>query len=256
MNTNQSKPCYIYAHRGARQESADNTRQSFDKAIKYSIDGIETDVQLTLDEISVLYHDRFLEKLGYPDKRIDDFSYEELEQINFAAYFEGAEREGVLSLNEFVEQYRKHCKLQIEIKNRDWEDIQRHQIKIEQCLKILGTSKNMDVFISSFNLNCLQYANQIGTEIPLVFAIRETQQIAEIINTVNRNNFLAGICHPIETLEKELVLFLNNQNKLLVTYTCNSDEEIQKALDLQVDILITDDPEKSLKMRHSLKIEC
>lgn len=249
MKTDHSKPCYIYAHRGARKESADNTRQAFDKALLYSIDGIETDVQLTQDEISVLWHDRFLDKLGYPDKRIDDFTYEQLKQLNFAGYFTGAQREEVFSLREFVGQYRNRCKLQIEIKNRDWEDPQRHQIKMQQCLEILGSSKNMDVFISSFNLACLQYANQLGTDIPLVYAFRDIHNISDVKHTLNKNKFLAGICHTISTLDEDLVHFLRDYDKLIVTYTCNTQQEIQKALDLEVDILITDDPEKALHMR-------
>ena len=42
----------------------ENTREAFDKALHYAIDGIETDVQLTRDEIPVLWHDRFLDKSG------------------------------------------------------------------------------------------------------------------------------------------------------------------------------------------------
>lgn len=249
MKTDHSKPCYIYAHRGARKESADNTRQAFGKALLYSIDGIETDVQLTQDEVSVLWHDRFLDKLGYPDKRIDDFTYEQLKQLNFAGCFTGAKPEEVFSLQEFVDQYRNRCKLQIEIKNRDWEDTQRHQIKMQQCLEILGSSTNLDVFISSFNLPCLQYAHQLGTDIPLVYAFRDIHNISHVKHIFNKNKFLAGACHPISTLNNGLIQFLRDHDKLIVTYTCNTQLEIQKALDLEVDILITDDPEKALRMR-------
>ncbi len=250
MKTDYSKSCYIYAHRGARKEAADNTRLAFNKALAYSIDGIETDVQLTKDEVSVLYHDRFLDKLGYPGKRIDDFTYEELKQLNFAAYFSGADvQETVFTLQEFVNTYRSRCKLQIEIKNRDWEDLQRHQIKMQQCLKILGSSENRDVFISSFNLNCLKYACQFGNEIPLVYASRDIQRIADVKKIFIKDKFLAGLCHPISTLNKALVQFLRDHNKLIVSYTCNTQQEIQKALDLEVDILITDNPSKALQMR-------
>lgn len=249
MQTDNSCPCYIYAHRGARSEAADNTRQAFDKALLYPIDGMETDVQLTKDQVSVLWHDRYLDKLGYPGKHIDDFTYAELKQFNFAGYCAGNEREGVLSLQEFMGRYRPQCKLQIELKNRNWEDIQRHQIKVQQCLEILGTAKNLDVFISSFNLQCLQYAHQLGTEIALVYALDEKDDIASIKATFKDNSFLAGGCHAIATLNKDLVNFLRRHNKLIVTYTCNTQQEIQKALDLEVDILITDVPAKALQMR-------
>lgn len=249
MKPNSSIPCNIYAHRGARSETADNTRQAFEKALAYPIDGIETDVQLTKDEVCVLWHDRFLDKLGYPGKRIDDFTFAELKQFNFAAYYAGADPEGVLSLQDFVDQYRRHCKLQIEIKNRDWEDIRRHQIKVQQCLEILGSTRNLDVFISSFNLNSLQYAHQLGAQVALVYAVNESNDIAYMKTTFSDNKFLAGICQPIATLNEGLVDFLRGHNKLIVTYTCNTRLEIQKALDLEVDILITDDPVTALQMR-------
>lgn len=249
MTTHHNTPCYIYAHRGARNEAADNTRLAFNKALAYSIDGIETDVQLTKDEVSVLWHDRYLEKLGYPENHIDDFSYDELKLMNFAIGSDSSAKEGVLTLEEFVKTYRPRCRLQIEIKNREWEDLTRHQIKMQQCLKILQKSENLDVFISSFNLNSLQYANQLSSSIPLVYAFEEFHTYFDIEHAVKEHQFLAGLCHPISTLDEQIVQLLRKNNKLIVTYTCNSHEEIKKALDLGVDVLITDDPEKALTMR-------
>ena len=195
MKTRHSKHCYIYAHRGARTEAADNTRLAFDKALLHAIDGIETDVQLTQDNVSVLWHDRFLDKLGYPGKRIDDFTFEQLRQVNFAGYFSAAKTEGVISLQEFVDQYRNRCKLQIEIKNRDWEDVQRHQIKMQQSLEILGSSNNLDVFMSSFNLGCLQYASQLGTKIPLVYAFKDSGSLFDVKNSFNKNKLIWKIAY-------------------------------------------------------------
>ena len=79
----------IFAHRGANKEAAENTRTAFDKALAYPIDGIETDVQLSRDEVAVLWHDRDLKKLKLPGKHIDDFDYAQLQAMNFAAHFAG-----------------------------------------------------------------------------------------------------------------------------------------------------------------------
>ena len=96
---NHPKQSLIFAHRGANREAAENTRSAFDRALEYAIDGMETDVQLSRDEVAVLWHDRFLDKLGLPGKRIDDFDYAELQAMNFAAHFAHAEKpEGVMSL--------------------------------------------------------------------------------------------------------------------------------------------------------------
>ena len=127
---------------GANKEAAENTRTAFDKALTYPIDGIETDIQLTRDEVAVLWHDRFLNKLGHPTKHIDDFDHAELRTMNFAAHFSSDTKpEGIMSLKEFIGAYRKRCRLLIEIKNRDWESILRHEIKVRKTLELAGAAK-------------------------------------------------------------------------------------------------------------------
>jgi glycerophosphoryl diester phosphodiesterase len=39
----------IYAHRGANREAAENTHEAFEFALNHAVDGIETDIQLSLD---------------------------------------------------------------------------------------------------------------------------------------------------------------------------------------------------------------
>ncbi|MGZ8234317.1 glycerophosphodiester phosphodiesterase, partial [Methylobacter tundripaludum] len=78
--------CLIFAHRGANREAAENTRTAFNKALQYPVDGIETDVQLSLDGVPVLWHDWELDKLGHPGKCIDDFNFAQLEQMDFSGY--------------------------------------------------------------------------------------------------------------------------------------------------------------------------
>ena len=48
-----ARKCLIFAHRGANMEAAENTCTAFDKALSYAIDGMETDVQLTHNEVSM-----------------------------------------------------------------------------------------------------------------------------------------------------------------------------------------------------------
>ncbi|MDD5578785.1 MAG: glycerophosphodiester phosphodiesterase [Methylobacter sp.] len=250
MKTKNSGPCLIFAHRGANREAADNTRAAFNKALKYPIDGMETDVQLSLDGIPVLWHDRFLKKLGYPWKHIDDFDYAQLEQMNFAGYFSSpAEPEGVLSLKEFLDAYRGRCQLQIEIKNRDWEEQHRHESKIKQCIDLIGDARENDIFISSFNLASMIFANQYAPGFPLYYALKEHHTLADIKQFLKEHKFLRGLCMPIAILNDAVIQVLRDKGKGIVTYTCNSDEEITKALKLGVDVLITDFPQKALQLR-------
>src|SRR5512145_2020912 len=135
---NHSNRTLIFAHRGANREAAENTRTAFDKAFAYPIDGIETDVQLSRDEVAVLWHDRDLKKLGLPGRHIDDYDYLQLRAMDFATHFAGARQEGVMTLQEFVAAYRSRCHLLLEIKNRDWEQVARHELKVRLTLAQAG----------------------------------------------------------------------------------------------------------------------
>ncbi len=242
-----SHPCQIFAHRGANREATENTRAAFDKALNYSIDGIETDVQLSRDEVLVLWHDRYTDKLGYPQQHIDDFDYAELEHINFA--YQDTQIETVLSLQELLNSYRHRCRLQIEIKNRDWELSHRHELKVKQCLELCGDPRDEAVFVSSFHLDSLIFAHHYAPNFPLYYALDDYHTEQDVEQALSNHDFLAGLCLSIVMLNESIEALLAKQSKKLITYTCNSDEEITKALKLGVDVLITDDPQKALLMR-------
>jgi glycerophosphoryl diester phosphodiesterase len=244
----------IFAHRGANRDAAENTRSAFDKALAYASDGIETDVQLSRDEVAVLWHDRFLGKLGHPSKHIDDYDYAQLQAMNFATHFSAdAKPEGIMSLEEFLETYRKRCRLLLEIKNRDWESASRHQIKVRQTLDMAseldGASTGDAIMVSSFNLESLIYANQYRSGFPLVYNFEIDQTFADAQRVLAGQSFLHGLCLPIESLNEVMITLLRDHGKSIAAYTCNSDAEINKALELGVDILISDVPQKALIMR-------
>ena len=246
----QSIKTLIFAHRGANTEAAENTRSAFDRALEYAIDGMETDVQLSRDEVAVLWHDRFLGKLGLPDKHIDDFDHAQLQAMNFAAHFSAeAAAEGIMSLKEFIDAYRSRCRLLIEIKNRDWELISRHKIKIRKTLELAGVPQDDRIMISSFNLASLVCAHRYEQKFPLVYNLEPEQTLDDVRRALVEQSFLNGFCLSIKSLGEATVRLLRDHGKCIAVYTCNSDEEINKALDLGVDILISDVPQKALQMR-------
>lgn len=247
---NRTKQSLIFAHRGANKEAAENTRAAFDKALTYPIDGMETDVQLTRDEITVLWHDRFLGKVGLPDKHIDDFDYAQLQAMNIAAHFSPQiAAENIMTLQAFVDAYRKRTRLLLEIKNRDWESAARHQIKVRQTLDKAGPVAGDKIMASSFNLASLIYAHQYRPDFPLVYNFETDQTLADAERVLADHPFLHGLCLPIENLDEAMVKLLRGHGKCIAVYTCNSDEEINTALELGVDILISDLPQKALALR-------
>jgi glycerophosphoryl diester phosphodiesterase len=240
----------IFAHRGANKEAAENTRSAFDKALEYPIDGIETDVQLSRDEVAVLWHDRFLGKVGFPLKHIDDFDHAQLQAMDFAAHYSArAKPEGIISLKEFLDAYRKRCRLLLEIKNRDWERSARHEMKMRQTLEMVGAPQGDAIMVSSFNLASLVYAHQSAPGFPLVYNFETDQTFADAQRVLSEQPFLHGLCLPIKSFDEAMVKLLRGHGKLIAVYTCNTDAEISKALGSGVDILISDVPQKALAIR-------
>lgn len=239
----------IFAHRGANQEAAENTRTAFDKALAYPIDGIETDVQLSRDEVPVLWHDRYLKKLKLPGNHIDDFDYAQLQQMDFAAHFAGAAKEGVMSLQEFIAAYRSRCRLLLEIKNRDWEMLSRQELKVRKTLALVGPVTDDRIMVSSFDPGSLVYASRFAPEFPLVLNLEPEHTLNDARRALDDHPFLYGLCVHISTLDADMMQLVRERGKRIAVYTCNTDAEIHRALVLGVDVLISDVPQKALQMR-------
>lgn len=247
MNNRPSGKSRIYAHRGANAEARENTRLAFDKALAYPIDGIETDVQLSRDEVAVLWHDRYLNKIGLSNQHIDDFDYAQLSEMILTKTED--KDQGLMTLQDFLLSYRTRCRLLIEIKNRDWEPVSRHQLKMRQTLAMIGNQPDDRIVVSSFNLASLVYAHDHQPGFPFIYNTETDQTITDIRAVHAAHPFLHGFCIPIDVIDQPIVDFLREQNKCIGVYTCNSNSQINKAIQLNVDILISDFPQKALAIR-------
>lgn len=245
----------IFAHRGANREAAENTRTAFNLALNNDINGIETDIQLSRDGVAVLWHDDDLSRLSLPNKHVDDFDYAELKNINFAALFSPTDAfESVMCLQEFIQQYRSRARLLLEIKNRAEETPARIQLKVQHTLAEVGAQYGDEIIISSFCLASLIYTHQCRPLFPLIYNMESYQTLDELEDVLKTQPFLAGYCLHISLLTNHVVKLLRHHNKLIAVYTCNSNAEIQHALKLQVDILISDLPNIALQEREKTSI--
>ncbi len=74
---------YYYAHRGLHDNATDapeNTMAAFRKALAAGY-GMELDIQLTKDNIPVVFHDYTLERMCGKVGKVRDFTFEELQQF-------------------------------------------------------------------------------------------------------------------------------------------------------------------------------
>lgn len=243
---------FIIAHRGASAEAAENTRTAFLKACAGQADGVETDVQLTADEVPVLWHDDDLGKLGLPERRVDDFTYDELLGMDFGGWFDPAQAgEPVLSLAEFLREFAPRTRLLVEIKQRDDEPLERRRAKLRRCLELAGPFRHTGPGLRflSFDLPSLIYAHELDPDWPYVLNTEAVRSPEDARRVLGEHGFLSALCLPIAHLDRAIADTIRRAGQQLATYTCNTDADIGRALALSVDWLISDRPAHARRLR-------
>ncbi len=81
-----TKPLII-AHRGASGDAPENTLIAFQKALDANADGIELDVQLSADNIPMVFHDKTLKRVGNRKDILTDLTAAELGKIDVGSWF-------------------------------------------------------------------------------------------------------------------------------------------------------------------------
>ena len=77
----------IIAHRGASLVAPENTIAAFERALHSRADGIEFDVRLSRDGVPVVIHDATLQRTGLVGGRVAEITADELEQIDVGSWF-------------------------------------------------------------------------------------------------------------------------------------------------------------------------
>lgn len=107
----------VIGHRGAAGLAPENTFAGFDLALAMGVDGIETDVQKTKDEVLVLFHDDRLDQTTSGTGVLQEMQWEELQQLDAGAWFDRKYAgERIPLLEEVLERYGRRTSLDLEIK--------------------------------------------------------------------------------------------------------------------------------------------
>lgn len=78
---------WLYAHRGLHDNKADapeNSLRAFARAVEAGF-GIEMDIQMTKDQVPVVFHDYTLERICGAEGKVCDYTYDELQQFRLCS---------------------------------------------------------------------------------------------------------------------------------------------------------------------------
>lgn len=132
----------IIGHRGALNESLENTISSFVKAIDYGCDIIEIDALLSKDKKVVIHHDQSLKRTANLDKKISDLTSLEIKEIKLI------NGEKIPTLEESCLTILPKAMVNIELKSTEPK-------LIEEIFAVLSTKDHPRIIISCFDLEPL-----------------------------------------------------------------------------------------------------
>ena len=227
----EKKPLVI-GHRGAMGYETENTLASIQKAMDLEVDMIEIDVFKILSGEIVVFHDERLDRLGNAGGRIEDFYITDLRQV----VLDGNHR--IPMLQEVLRLVDNKVPLNIELKGSNTAN--RVNFIIDYYVRERGWDAENFV-ISSFKWEELREMRKLNPDIAIAVLTEgnplEALEIAKELNAVAINPWY-------KTLTKENVNKIQEQGFKVYTYTVNTSEEIQKVVDLGVDGVFTNYPDR------------
>lgn len=241
----------IYAHRGASAHAPENTMEAYKMAFdQYHADGIEIDVHYSKDGEMVIMHDFDLSRTTNGSGMIFTKTLSELKALSASTHYTG---EGsypgakIPTLNEVLELVaEKGKKINIELKAGSFLYPKIEERIIEMVYDYNLQSKTL---LSSFDHISMVRAKEIDSKIKtgILSDCRMYQTTDYVLKTgADAYNGLYAAFTPEEVISlKEAGLMVN-------CYTPNEEKEIQAMIQLGMDIIITNYPERGIKLRDQL----
>ena len=143
----------LFAHRGMHnnEDIPENSILAFEKAKRFNYP-IELDIQLTKDEILVVFHDYNLERMTGLDSNLNNFSLEALRELNLLNT-----NEKIPTLNEVLKLIDGKVPIDIEIKpTKNFKET--CNILLEELFNYNG-----EIIISSFSPKIIKYMKMHST---------------------------------------------------------------------------------------------
>lgn len=272
MSCNSIQTIEVQGHRGCRGLMPENTLEAFQKAIEMGVQTIELDVAVSKDNVVVVSHEPFMSRTICldPDGSIipetDDKKYnlyqmtfDSIKRFDCGTKFHPrfTEQQKIKtykpSLDEVLKASKKqnpHIKFNIEIKSRpEYDGVYTPEPK-EFVTLVLNVITENEVFqasnLQSFDLRVLEEIKRQSPKIKVALLIEGTEDIR---SKLSRLTYKPEIISPYyKLLNEKTVRNLRAENFKVIPWTVNSKEDLKLMIDLKVDEIITDYPDRLIQI--------
>lgn len=248
----------VIAHRGGAGLAPENTLLAFKIAEKLNVDAIELDVRLSKDKQLVVIHDATIDRTTDGTGYVSELTVDELKAYDAGYYLKTDEgsypfrNKGItIPTLEEVFQNVKKTPLIIELKDAN------HEVekKVAKLIKKYNMKKR--VIVGSFHDASLErFANQTDGKIPIgsgvetvkyyvFFHILHLDRLFPLESYAVQIPLKAG---NIDLATKRFIKSIQERNIAIQFWTINDERTMKKLIELNVDGIITDYPNKLLRL--------
>ncbi len=222
---------FIIGHRGACGHAPENTLASIEKAMDIEVDAVEIDVRMTADTKLVLMHDYTIDRTTNGKGKVEDLTLSQLKE------YTAGNTQKIPTLQEALDAINKQVIVDIDIKEKE---IVPYLYTIINNYFERGW--NADNFIlSSFDLIALRNIHKLLPDINLMAIISNaTENWLHIVEEIPISMIAVSHNSLFEDFVEDA-----HENKLdVIPYTVNDPKDIKRMIDICVDGIITDYPNR------------
>lgn len=253
----------VVAHRGDSANFPENTLPAFLSAVELGIDVIETDVHLTNDKEIVIWHDPTLERNTNGNGTIESHTLAELKKLDAGYTFtqDGGKTfpfrgKGVQLCT--LDEALKTCpdeRFNIDLKSKNIEIV-------DAFIKVIRENKAENrVCCASFHLSNLKEMRKKAPDILTSITTLEVLPKVLFKSLYSNKPFDRKIIFQVPTaqygikiINKKLIEKMHQKGAVIMVWTINDRDEMEKLYSLGVDTIMTDNPRILIEVAEEMKI--
>lgn len=234
----------IFAHRGSKGTHPENTMAAFQKAAEIGAEGIEFDVHLSSDGELVIIHDETLDRTTTLTGYVKDHSAQKLKTADagskFSNEFLGERIPFLTDVFDWAKGNALLMNVEIKTDKLAYEGIEQ---KIIDSIRQYGMENR--VILSSFNHQSIEKVKMLAPDLERALLF---EGLPENFEEILRNKKELGFHPDKNSLTPAVKEKAKKLGYKIRPWVANDEADIVRLAELGVDVIMTDFPERAIKI--------
>ena len=229
---------FVAAHRGDRTAAPENTLPAIRAAIDGSFDYVEVDIALTADGHAVLMHDASLDRTTNGSGALANHTLAEVRALDAGSWFDTAHAGALVpTAEEFLDMLAGSTKKGLVEFKGTWTP----EAAVAFADAVRARALDDRIAVASFDARSIALIASAAPTLPRIAILRTLPD--DVVAAARALDVRAVIAPGAAVLKAPHVITeLHDVGLRLAVYTLNDDTLWQRAIDLGVDGIITDEP--------------